>query len=76
VSGEAGNIQGRIEKRPQQEILPWSDQTLGTMKVTDYHLGHRSRVLRLGHARSAEFLGGVLENVGTATATADAADDA
>jgi hypothetical protein len=38
-----------------------SEQTLGTMKVTDYHLGHRGRVLRVGHAHAALIRGGALE---------------
>jgi hypothetical protein len=48
------------------------------MEISDYHLGHRGGVCSgsVTRTRSAEFRGGALENVGTATTTADAADNA
>jgi hypothetical protein len=55
-----------------------AQRRFGTTKVMDYLLGHRGRVCSglVTPTRRAEFRGGALENVGTATATADAADDA
>jgi hypothetical protein len=52
--------------------------SIATRRRTDYHLGHRRRVCSgsVTRTRSAEFREGALEHVGTATATADAADDA
>jgi hypothetical protein len=39
-----------------------SEQTLGTVEITDYHLGHRGRVIRLGHAQTQHRIpGGTLE---------------
>ena len=52
-----------------------NEQTLGTVEVTDYHLGHRGCVIRLGHAQTQHRISWRnLGNVGTATA--DTADDA
>jgi hypothetical protein len=72
------DVHAQYTRGQPQEMLPWSDQTLGTMNVTDHHLGHRGRVCSgsITRTRSAEFRGGALENVGTASTTADAADDA
>jgi len=66
-------VAGRFRRRD----FPWSDGTLGRMGITDYHIGHRPGVLRLWDKQTQRrFSWRNPGDVGTATATADAANDA
>ena len=66
-------VAGRFRRRD----FPWSDGTLGRMGITDYHIGHRPGVLRLWDKQTQRrFSWRNPGDVGTATATADATNDA